>query len=74
MAERGTRFTEAYVQHPVCSPSRASFLTGWYPHVRGHRTLTHLLRADKPNLLRILKEAGYHVIWAGARGDTSPPV
>ena len=73
MAERGTRFTEAYVQHPVCSPSRASFLTGWYPHVRGHRTLTHLLRADEPNLLRILKEAGYHVIWAGARGDTFAP-
>jgi len=70
LAAAGTVFTEAYVQHPVCSPSRASFLTGWYPHVRGHRTLTHLLRADEPNLLRILKDSGYHVTWAGARGDT----
>ena len=73
LAQRGTRFTEAFVQHPVCSPSRASFLTGWYPHVRGHRTLTHLLRPDEPNLLRILKDAGYHVVWAGARGDTFAP-
>lgn len=70
LAASGTLFSEAYVQHPVCSPSRASFLTGWYPHVRGHRSLNHLLRADEPNLLRILKQAGYHVSWAGRRGDT----
>ncbi len=73
LAASGTLFSETYVQHPVCSPSRASFLTGWYPHVRGHRTLDHLLRADEPNLLRILKEAGYHVSWAGRRGDTFAP-
>lgn len=73
LAESGTLFSEAYVQHPVCSPSRASFLTGWYPHVRGHRTLDHLLQADEPNLLRILKDAGYHVCWAGQRGDTFAP-
>jgi arylsulfatase A-like enzyme len=73
LANSGTAFVESYVQHPVCSPSRASFLTGWYPHVRGHRTLTHLLQADEPNLLRVLKEAGYHVSWAGERGDTFAP-
>jgi arylsulfatase A-like enzyme len=70
LAARGTRFTRAYGQHSVCSPSRVSFLTGWYPHVRGHRTLGHLLQADEPNVLRILKNAGYHVAHAGLRGDT----
>lgn len=73
LAARGTRFTNAYVQHPVCSPSRASFLTGWYPHTAGHRSLTHLIKPSEPNLLRILKDSGYHVTWAGMRGDTFAP-
>lgn len=73
LAARGARFTNAYVQHPVCSPSRASFLTGEYPHVHGHRTLTHLIRPDEPNFLRTFKDAGYHVVFAGARGDTFAP-
>jgi len=70
LAARGTRFTQAYGQHSVCSPSRISFLTGWYPHVRGHRSLGHLLQASEPNLLRTLKDSGYHVAHAGLRGDT----
>jgi arylsulfatase A-like enzyme len=73
LARRGTRFTQTYVQHPVCSPSRASFLTGWYPHVRGHRTLTHLLQPAEPNVLRSMKGDGYHVTWVGQRGDTFAP-
>ena len=31
LAERGTRLTQFYVTAPVCSPSRASLLTGRYP-------------------------------------------
>jgi choline-sulfatase len=65
LAAEGTRFEQCHVQHTVCSPSRCSFMTGWYPHVRGHRTLWHLLRPEEPNLLRYLKQAGYHVRWHG---------
>lgn len=73
LAARGTRFANAYVNHPVCSPSRVSLMTGWYPHTRGHRTLTHLVQPHEPNLLKYLKEGGYHVAWAGARGDVFAP-
>ena len=65
LAAEGVRFDQCFVQHTVCSPSRCSFMTGWYPHVRGHRTLWHMLRPDEPNLLRYLREAGYQIRWYG---------
>lgn len=35
LAAKGTRFTKAYCQATYCGPSRASFLTGYYPHATG---------------------------------------
>ena len=32
LAERGTRFTEAYTPSPICVPARAAFATGRYVH------------------------------------------
>ena len=69
LASRGTRFANAYAQHSVCSQSRISMFTGWYPHVAGHRTLSHLLQPHEPNVFRTLREGGYHVALADARGD-----
>ena len=65
LAAEGTRFETCYAQHPVCTPSRCSMFTGWYPHVNGHRTLWHLLRPHEPNFLRDLTSAGYEVHWFG---------
>lgn len=33
LAKEGTVFTNAHTNTPICAPSRASFLTGIYPHV-----------------------------------------
>jgi arylsulfatase A-like enzyme len=73
LAAAGTRWSDACSQHSVCGPSRVSLFTGWYPHVAGHRTLDNLIKPWEPNLLMLLKDSGYHVAWAGARGDTFSP-
>lgn len=72
-AEDGVSFSQAFCQNPVCTPSRTSFMTGWYPHVRGHRTMTHMLHEEhgEMNLLRLMKKNGYHVWWS-ARNDLLP--
>ena len=64
-------FRNAFCQNPVCTPSRCSFMTGWYPHVRGHRTMHHMLHSDEPVLLKTLKDHGYHVWWGG-KNDLVP--
>lgn len=73
LAARGVRFANAYSQHSVCAQSRISMFTGRYPHVAGHRTLEHLLAPDEPNVFARLKDGGYHVALAGARGDMLGP-
>lgn len=64
-------FRYAFCQNPVCTPSRCSFMTGWYPHVRGHRTMFHMLQPDEPVLLKYLKDNGYYVWWGG-KNDLVP--
>ncbi len=72
LAREGVRFDQCHVQHTVCTPSRCSFMTGWYPHVRGHRTLWHCLQADEPNTLKYLKQAGYETHWMGKNDLLAP--
>ncbi len=67
----GVSFENAFCQNPVCTPSRCSFLTGWYPHVRGHRTMTHMLHKEDPMLFKSLRDAGYYV-WLNMRNDMLP--
>ncbi len=69
--EEAVSFSRAFCQNPVCTPSRCSFMTGWYPHTRGHRTMYHMLRPDEPVLLRRMKNQGYFVWWGG-KNDLVP--
>lgn len=67
----GVSFRNAFCQNPICTPSRCSFMSGWYPHVRGHRTLFHMMHEDEPVLLKTLKDNGYFVWWGG-KNDLIP--
>ena len=63
LSAEGVQFNRAFVPQAGCSQSRASFLTGLYPHQHGQIGLAtwgfRLYRDDIPNLPRSLKAAGY---------------
>lgn len=65
LAESGVRFNHAYSQSPVCSPSRASFLTGRYPRVTGVRQNGQMMPKDEVLVPKLLKDMGYNCGLAG---------
>jgi len=59
LAAEGTRFTRAYCVNPVCSPSRATMITGLYPAWHGCWTIGVKLPEDVPTLGDRLEREGY---------------
>lgn len=60
LCARGTAFTRAYCQAPICTPSRSSFLSGMYPSTIGASRNGNSCFADRfPLLPRTLADAGY---------------
>lgn len=62
LAKQGTRFTRAYCQGTYCGPSRASFLSGYYPHaikMLGYKTPRPAI-GDRATWPEHFKNAGYH--------------
>ena len=70
LASQGVRFTQYYVAHTVCSPSRAALLTGRQPFRVG---IVDVLRPDSPcgipaeeiTLAEALREVGYATMAVG---------
>lgn len=71
LAADGIRFTDWYSNSPVCSPSRASLLTGKYPihagvsQILGGKRGTPGLPVTETTLAAALKSAGYHTALFG---------
>ncbi|MDQ3701391.1 MAG: sulfatase-like hydrolase/transferase, partial [Chloroflexota bacterium] len=59
LAGSGALFEHAYCSQPVCSPSRASVLTGLYPHAHGVPHNNIPLPGGVPTLAERLRAAGY---------------
>ena len=77
LAREGTRFTQAYVASPICSPSRAALITGQHPARwritsylqtrKGNRAceMADFLDPKAPSLPRTLRNAGYRTAHIG---------
>lgn len=65
LARRGVRFTRAYVQSPVCGPSRMSYYTGRYMRSHGSNWNRFPLRVGEPTLGDALKDIGVRNVLVG---------
>ena len=65
LAARGTRFTDAYCNSPICVPSRASFATGRYVHQIGFWDNGNPYDGSVPSWAHRLRENGNPVTSIG---------
>lgn len=77
IAANGWRFDNCFATNALCSPSRASILTGTYGHVNGVTTLVTPIDASQPTFVSQLKAAGYRTAvvgkWHLGDGDGHDP-
>ena len=79
LVAEGVAFTHAFCQSPICTPSRASFLTGRYPgNVRGCMNGNEEWGEGAPLVTKLLADKGYDcglsgkLHLAGAHGREEP--
>lgn len=66
LAAEGLRFRNMFVTNSLCSPSRATLLTGLYSHVHGViDNKQRQIAADQPLVSDLLRQAGYEVAFCG---------
>ena len=65
LAARGVRFDNAFTPTAICSPARASFHTGVYPHKHGVVANGLCLRDGTKGVNDYMSEAGYNCGYAG---------
>ncbi len=65
LAEEGCVLDNCLVSNSICTPSRATILTGQYSHLNGVRTLADALRPGAGNIAGLLQEAGYQTAIIG---------
>lgn len=65
LAKEGVHFDRVYASYPVCTPSRASMITGRFPHACRMPKNDLLLPREEPSIAAQLKAAGYATGYIG---------
>ncbi|MFH2131299.1 MAG: sulfatase [bacterium] len=65
LASEGVLFQNSFVTTSICSPSRASFLTGQYAHHHGVISNVSAWSNDNVTFLELLKQGGYDTAFIG---------
>lgn len=65
MAKEGILFNNAFCTTSLCSPSRASFITGQYAHNHGAKNNLHYWNNENETVLEHLKQGGYRTGFIG---------
>ena len=72
LAERSTRFANAYTASPLCAPGRASFMSGQLPSRTGVYDNAAEFRSDIPTYAHHLRRAGYFTCLSGKMHFVGP--
>lgn len=59
LAKEGTVLENCLVSNSICTPSRATILTGQYSHINGTTTLEGGLRPEYNNIAKLIQKGGY---------------
>ncbi|MCJ7873429.1 sulfatase [Phaeobacter sp. J2-8] len=65
LAQEGVCFDEAFTSYPLCTPFRASLLTGKYAHEAGLYSNHFPINTDQPSLAPYLNSIGYQSGYIG---------
>ncbi len=65
LSNEAVNFTNAYCASPLCTPARASFMTGQLPSRNGVYDNAAELAADIPTFAHYLRQAGYRTMLSG---------
>ena len=65
IAQDGMRFDNCFCTNSICTPSRATILTGTYNHVNDVTTLASKLDGRQLTFPKLLREAGYQTAMIG---------
>jgi len=65
IGREGALFTRCYCTNSICTPSRATILTGQYSHVNGVRTLDDPLDTSMLTYPLLLRREGYQTAIVG---------